>query len=135
MISVTPDALEFALKYLSLMPDDVQNTEEDVISYDFLEESRNGAFISRVTGDFSFALDIFIFDQTEAALRASFIGLSREGIDVSEPDETRNGPFDHIVYRAGKPYFAEVIENTESGDLRIEGCTPESMVEDINSLI
>lgn len=115
----TEGSLKLIRDCLGILEEDFQIVDDSEISYDFLQGRRNGAFASNVLGDFSYAIDFFGFDKSDEWLRKCLLEISLHGIDVSEPNEEKNGPFDYLLYHNGQITSVEVIEDEETGWLKV----------------
>lgn len=120
LLSGGPEELSLFRDALLIEPDDFQIVDERTLSYDFLQAQRNGAFISEVNGEFSYAADIFLFGRSENWVSHCLQDLSKQGITLAIPDEMSPSPFHHIIYQDAKTLLADVFEDEETGDLTVQ---------------
>jgi hypothetical protein len=79
-----------------------------------LGNNANTLFYGEIKGDFSFKIDLHLFDRTFAELDATLLTLSTRGVRIGLPDDRSSMPFRYVYYADGRRSAVDVVENCDS---------------------
>lgn len=110
-INVSNEALPEYLQILGIKRENISSFYQDI---SFLERKENGAFVYPITGDFTHAIDIYLFDRDWPALKQNLAEISSRGALVALPDEDDEDPEISILWRQGQAFKVRIIDEDEN---------------------
>lgn len=90
--------------------------EQDI---SFLEKKESGALISPVKGDFTYAVDVFLFGENIENFEQALSSISKNGVLVAMPDEEDVDPEVYCLWNAGYKRTVRIVEDELTETLRI----------------
>lgn len=90
--------------------------QADISSYtdasaDFLAMQRNGALVSKVSGAFTHAADVFLYDYDDSTqIEAELLALSQHGVDVAMPVSEGADPEVYRYWHMGHRRILRVVD-------------------------
>lgn len=95
--------------------------KENISSYtksvDYLEHRQNGALVDKVRGDFTDAIDFHLFDRTLESVEATFLLVSKQGVDVAMPVEDDEDPEVFYLWRGGRKLLVRIVADGYDEDV------------------
>ena len=104
------DMLDLLAEAFLIQPRNLVQTDSNS-DFGFLERREPALSYSMIAGDFSLAMDIYLWSVTEAAFRDELRDLSTKGVASAMPDDSSSNPLDFVLFVDGEERRAQVDED------------------------
>lgn len=109
MIDTDSENLKSFLHMIGISDRNMQKYGDDA---EFISGGENGALISETKGDFTYAVDIFLFSVDETALLDAITASARQGMLIAMPDEEAEDPDAVLAWSADGHFHGRLLEAT-----------------------